>query len=123
VSLYGTNDEERVDLNKEESRFIRARSRKLLGSLLLPLRLRLLLAAVMVTISTLARVAGPALIALGIDWALPNAIDGNTTPLFVVVAAYLSAATLSAVMVYYFMMLSAKVLCQMQSMAIQLHCS
>lgn len=113
MSLYGTNDEERVDLNKEESRFIRARSRKLLGSLLLPLRLRLLLAAVMVTISTLGRVAGPALIALGIDWALPNAIDGNTTPLFVVVAAYLSAATLSAVMVYYFMMLSAKVSQQM----------
>jgi ATP-binding cassette subfamily B protein len=109
VSLYGTNNEERVDLNKQESRFIRARSRALLGSLLLPLRARLLLAAVMVTISTLMRVAGPALIALGIDWALPAAIDGNNNPLWIVVGAYLSAAALSAVMVYYFMMLSARI--------------
>jgi ATP-binding cassette subfamily B protein len=109
MSLFGTNDEERVDLNKQESRFIRARSRQLLGSLLLPLRARLLLAAVMVTVSTFMRVAGPALIALGIDWALPAAIDGDTNPLWLVVGAYLSAAALSAVLVYYFMMLSARI--------------
>ena len=34
MSLYGTNNEERTDLTKTESRFIRQRSRKLLGSLL-----------------------------------------------------------------------------------------
>ncbi len=108
MSLYGTNDEERTDLNKEESRFVRARSRRLLTSLLRPLRPRLIAAIALVLVSTGFRVAGPALIALGIDWAIPRAIVQDFTPMWTVVIAYLSAAVLTAILTYYFLMLTAK---------------
>ena len=74
MSLFGTNDEERTDLNKEESRYVRARSRRLLGTLLRPMRPKLVAAIALVLVSTGFRVAGPALIALGIDWAIPRAL-------------------------------------------------
>ena len=109
MSLYGTNNEEKSDLNKEESRFIRQRSRKLLGSLLLPLRARLWLAVIMILFSTALRVAGPALIAVGIDWALPRAINNDLMPLWMVVGAYLLAAAVGAVTVYFFLTLTAKI--------------
>ena len=109
MSLYGTNNEERTDLTKTESRFIRQRSRKLLGSLLLPLRARLLLAVAMIFVSTTLRVAGPALIAFAIDWALPRAIEDDFYPLWMVILLYLGAAAFSALMVYYFMILTAKI--------------
>ena len=108
MSLYGTNDEERTDLNKEESRFVRARSRRLLSSLLRPLRPRLIAAIALVLVSTGFRVAGPALIALGIDWAIPRAIVQDFTPMWTVVIVYLSAAVLTAILTYYFLMLTAK---------------
>jgi ATP-binding cassette, subfamily B, bacterial len=108
VSLYGTNDEERTDLNKEESRFVRARSRRLLGTLLRPLRPRLVAAIALVLVSTGFRVAGPALIALGIDWAIPRAIVQDFTPMWTVVIVYLSAAVLTALLTYFFLMLTAK---------------
>jgi ATP-binding cassette subfamily B protein len=109
MSLYGTNNEERTDLTKTESRFIRQRSRKLLGSLLLPLRARLLLAVAMIFVSTTLRVAGPALIAFAIDWALPRAIEDDFYPLWMVILLYLGAAAFSALMVYYFMILTSKI--------------
>ena len=108
MSLYGTNDEERTDLNKEESRFVRARPRRLLSSLLRPLRPRLIAAIALVLVSTGFRVAGPALIALGIDWAIPRAIVQDFTPMWTVVIVYLSAAILTAILTYYFLMLTAK---------------
>ncbi len=108
MSLYGTNDEERTDLTKEESRFVRARSRRLLGSLLNPLKTRLVLAVFLGIVSTAIRVAGPALIALGIDWALPRAVLGQYDYLWVVVFAYLSAAVATSLLTYYFLMLSAR---------------
>lgn len=108
MSLYGTNDEERTDLNKEESKFVRARSRRLLGSLLRPLRPRLIAAIALVLVSTGFRVAGPALIALGIDWGIPRALVQDFTPMWTVVIVYLSAAVLTAILTYYFLMLTAK---------------
>ena len=108
MSMYGTNDEERTDLSKEESRYVRARSRRLLGSLILPMRARLILAIILGITSTAIRVAGPALIALGIDWALPRAILGQYDYLWVVVIAYLSAAIATSLLTYYFLMLSAR---------------
>ena len=108
MSLYGTNDEERTDLTKEESRFVRARSRRLLGSLLAPMKLRLIFAIALGIISTAIRVAGPALIALGIDWALPRAILREYTELWIVVGTYLSAALMTSILTYYFLMLTAR---------------
>ena len=108
MSLYGTNDEERTDLNKEESKYVRARSRRLLGSLLLPLRPKLIAAIAMVLVSTAFRVAGPALIALGIDWAIPRALVNDFTPMWTVVGVYLSAAVLTAILTYFFLMITAR---------------
>ena len=108
MSLYGTNDEERTDLSKEESRFVRARSRRLLGSLLAPMKLRLALAIFLGVISTGIRVAGPALIALGIDWALPRAIMREYNELWIVVGLYLSAALMTSILTYYFLMITAR---------------
>ena len=109
MSLYGTNNEERTNLNKTESRFIRRRSRKLLGSLLLPLRARLWVAVALILVSTSLRVLGPALIAFAIDWALPRAIEENFYPLWMIILAYLGAAAFSALTVYYFTILTAKI--------------
>lgn len=109
MSLQGTNDEERTDLNKEESRYVRARSRRLLGSLLLPLRARILWAVALVVVSTALRVSGPALIAFGIDSALPKALVGDYSTLGLTVFVYLSAAILTALLTYYFLMVTARV--------------
>jgi ATP-binding cassette subfamily B protein len=55
------------------------------------------------------RVAGPALIALGIDWALPAAMKQDTTPLFLVVGGYLFAALATASLISWFLQFAAKV--------------
>jgi ATP-binding cassette subfamily B protein len=52
------------------SRAIRRRSLRLLGSLVSPLRLQLALAGAVLVVSTALQVAGPALIAYGINQAL-----------------------------------------------------
>ncbi|MDG2497529.1 MAG: ABC transporter ATP-binding protein [Aquiluna sp.] len=109
MSLFGTNNEERTDLTKEESRYVRRRSRKLLGALLIPLRLRLWVAVALILFSTVLRVAGPALVALGIDWALPRAIETDYLPLWTIVLAYLGAAGAAAITVYFFLILTAKI--------------
>lgn len=113
MSMYGTNDEERTDLTKEESKYVRARSRRLLGSLLHPIKLRIYLAIALGIISTALRVAGPALIALGIDWALPKAILRQYNELWIVVGAYLSAALATSILTYLFLMLTARLAQQM----------
>jgi ATP-binding cassette subfamily B protein len=105
--MFGTNDEERTELNKEDSRYVRQRSRKLLGSLMLPMRAKIYIAIGLGIVSTALRVAGPALIALGIDWALPAAILREYNELWIVVIAYLSAAIATSILTYLFLMLSA----------------
>ncbi|MFY8027522.1 MAG: ABC transporter ATP-binding protein [Aquiluna sp.] len=113
MSMYGTNDEERTDLTKEESKYVRARSRRLLSSLLNPIKARIYLAILLGVISTALRVAGPALIALGIDWALPKAILRQYNELWIVVGAYLSAALATSILTYLFLMLTARLAQQM----------
>ena len=108
MSMHGTNDEEKTDLTKEESRYVRARSRDLLGSLLLPIRVRVIAAVFLVVISTALRVSGPALIAFGIDSALPKALVGDYTPISLTVFVYLSAAALTATLTYFFLMVTAR---------------
>jgi ATP-binding cassette subfamily B protein len=108
MSMHGTNDEEKTDLTKEESRYVRARSRDLLGSLLLPIRARVIAAVFLVVISTALRVSGPALIAFGIDSALPKALVGDYTPISLTVFVYLSAAALTATLTYFFLMVTAR---------------
>ena len=96
MSMHGTNNEEKSDLSKDESKAIRRRSLRLLNELVKPLTGRLVVGMVTVTIATLMRVLGPALIAIGIDQALPAALKSNWTPLFWTAGGYVGAAIIAA---------------------------
>jgi len=109
VSVVGVKGEERDDFTKEESRQIRRRSTRLLRSLLVPLTPRLLLAAVVVVVSTGAQVAGPALIAYGIDTGLPALMRSDWVPLGSAVGAYLVAGVVGAVLIAWYTVLSARI--------------
>ncbi|MGV8857906.1 ABC transporter ATP-binding protein [Rhodoglobus sp.] len=109
MSVLGTSGEERNDYTKDESRQIRQRSLRLLGSLISPLRARVILTMAVVVVSTAAQVAGPALIAFGIDRALPALINGNSVPLVLTVAAYLITGIAGATMIAWYTVLSARV--------------
>jgi ATP-binding cassette subfamily B protein len=109
MSVMGTSGEERSDYTKDESRQIRQRSLRLLGSLIAPLRARVILTMVVVVVSTAAQVAGPALIAFGIDRALPALVGGDGLPLILTVAAYLLTGIAGATMIAWYTVLSARV--------------
>jgi ATP-binding cassette, subfamily B, bacterial len=109
VSMQGVTGEDKIILDKQEARALKLRSRALLISLIHPVRNRLLLSLLVVVISQMLRVAGPALIALGIDWALPAAMKQDTTPLFLVVGGYLFAALATASLISWFLRFAAKV--------------
>jgi len=65
---------------------------RLLGDLLRPRKRALAWAGVLVVISTLGQVAGPWLVSLAIDVAVPALADGRAAPLVLVGSAYLVAA-------------------------------
>jgi ATP-binding cassette subfamily B protein len=84
--------EDRNDFTKAESAQIRRRSLRLLLDVLRPYRGRFVATIVLVVISTALQVAGPALIAAGIDRGLPAVTEeGNFTPLIMIVGGYLVA--------------------------------
>ena len=109
MSMQGVTGEDKIILDKAEAKALKLRSRALLLSLIHPVRNRLLLSLFVVVISQMLRVAGPALIALGIDWALPSAIKQDTTPLFLVVGGYLFAALATASLISWFLRFAAQV--------------
>lgn len=95
-TTFGTANEDDSNLSKSASQAVRRRSLTLLGSLIRPVRLRFWLTIAMVVLSQAARVAGPALIAFGIDNALPALQAGDNVPLVLTGVAYLSAAIATA---------------------------
>ncbi|WP_300592647.1 ABC transporter ATP-binding protein, partial [Microbacterium sp.] len=100
---------DRSDYTKDESRAIRRRSLRLLGSLISPLRWQVVLAGVVLVVSTALQVAGPALIAYGIDTALPAVLDeANLMPTIGVVAVYLVAGLGGAGLVGWFAVVAAR---------------
>ncbi|MFI2364334.1 ABC transporter ATP-binding protein [Promicromonospora sp. NPDC019610] len=84
-------------LGTEASHAVRRRSMQLLGDLLRPHKRALAWAAVLVVASTLGQVAGPWLVAVAIDKAVPALQDGSVTPLVLTGAGYLAAAVLGGV--------------------------
>ncbi len=74
-TVSGVEGEERSDYTKAESRQIRKRSLRLLGSLVRPMRGRMVLIMLVVVVSTALQVLGPALIAYGIDTGLPAILE------------------------------------------------
>ncbi|WP_314102259.1 ABC transporter ATP-binding protein [uncultured Frigoribacterium sp.] len=109
-TTQGVRGEERDDFTKAESKRLRRRSLRLLGSLIRPLRWRLALMAVVVIVSTASQVAGPALIAFGIDTALPALMDRQDwAPAILVVVVYLVTGVLGAVLMAQYTVLSARI--------------
>ncbi|WP_269936562.1 ABC transporter ATP-binding protein [Arthrobacter sp. HY1533] len=94
ATAQGTAGEDRVDLSQADSRAVRQRSVRLLRTLLRPVRVRFAITVALVVLSQAAKVAGPLLIAYGIDTALPalNGPDGPWLPLAVVGGGYVVAA-------------------------------
>ena len=110
AGVEGVEGEERNDFTKAESKQMRQRSLRLLGSLLRPERARVVLTMIVVIISTAAQVAGPALVAYGIDKGLPALLDGQDwMPLALTVGAYLVAGVVGAVLIAWYTVLTAKI--------------
>jgi len=109
TTVLGVEGEERNDLSKQESRQVRRRSLRLLGSLLHPLRMRLWLTAIVVVVSTAAQVAGPAIIAYGIDNGLPALLKQDWFPLAAAGIAYLITGVIGAVLIAWYTVLSARI--------------
>jgi ATP-binding cassette, subfamily B, bacterial len=109
VSVTGVEGEERHDFTKEESAQIRRRSLRLLGSLLHPLRWKVVLAMLVVVVSTAAQVAGPALIAFGIDRGLPALLAQDWVPLVATGGIYLVTGVIGALLIAWYTVLSARI--------------
>ena len=109
-TLTGVEGEERSEYTRDESRAIRARSLRLLGSLLRPLRARVALTMLVIVVSTALQVAGPTLIAIGIDQGLPALMNRQDwLPIGLVVGGYLIAGVFGAVLISQFTVLSARI--------------
>jgi ATP-binding cassette subfamily B protein len=109
ATVSGTSGEDRSDYTRDESRAIRQRSLRLLGTLVSPLRRQLVLAAAVLVVSTALRVAGPALIAFGIDNALPAVIErSDWMPTIGVVGVYLLAGIGGAVLIGWYVVVAAR---------------
>jgi ATP-binding cassette subfamily B protein len=109
AGVEGVEGEERNDLSRAESRQVRDRSLRLLGSLLRPERARVVLTMAVVIVSTLAQVAGPALIAYGIDRGLPALLERDWFPLGATVVVYLAAGLVGAGLIAWYTVLTAKI--------------
>lgn len=96
TTAFGTANEDNAHLSKSDSKAVRRRSLALLASLIRPVRLRFWFTIATVVLSQAARVAGPALIAFGIDHALPALRAGDNLPLVMTGVAYLAAAVATA---------------------------
>lgn len=108
-TVTGTSGEDRSDYTRAESREIRRRSMRLLGSLIAPLRGKLILAAVVLVVSTALRVVGPALIAFGIDNALPAVLkEMDWLPTIGVVAVYLASGLMGAALIGWYAVVAAR---------------
>jgi ATP-binding cassette subfamily B protein len=109
MSVIGVEGEERNNFTATESKQIRARSLRLLGSLLRPVRWRVTAAMLVVVLSTAAQVAGPALIAYGIDRGLPALLAQDWLPLAATGGVYLLTGVVGAILIAWYTMMSARI--------------
>ncbi|GAB3600350.1 ABC transporter ATP-binding protein [Microbacterium tumbae] len=109
-TVAGTRDEDRSNLTREESRAIRRRSLRLLGSLVRPLRRQIVVAAVVLVISTALQVAGPILISIGLDTALPAVLErADWMPTFAIGLIYLVAGAVASVLIAWYVLIAARI--------------
>ncbi|EWS81774.1 ABC transporter [Brachybacterium phenoliresistens] len=93
-------DAESRVLSAEENRESRRRTLRLLGELLAPVKGQFVMMSVMVVIAQLAVVAGPRIIAYGIDHALPALIDGDASLTIRAGLLYIGAAIVGGVLTF-----------------------
>ncbi|MDN6302723.1 MAG: ABC transporter ATP-binding protein/permease [Brachybacterium sp.] len=96
----GQNDPEHQADSDAEDRESRQRSFALLGELISPVKGQFVVMAIMVVFAQLAVVAGPAIIAWGIDHGLPSLQEGNSVPAFQAAALAVGAAIVGGVLTY-----------------------
>ncbi|OAV60001.1 ABC transporter [Enteractinococcus helveticum] len=80
----------------------RRASLRLLGTLLKPFRWQLVGLSIVVVIAQMASVAGPAIIAWGIDNGIPALLEGNATPAIAASVAHIVAALVAGGLMYVF---------------------
>ena len=99
----GVATEDADELSAGAGVFLRARSRRLLGQLLAPHHRALWALLAVITVQNIAWLAGPFLIGVGIDVAVPALLDGNVWPLMWITAAMLAAGVLDTVLRFVFL--------------------
>lgn len=109
TTVLGVQGEERHDYTKAESKQIRARSRALLGSLLKPLHAKLWVTAAAIVVSSAAQVAGPALIAYGIDKGIPALLNQDWFPIGFAGIAYLLTGVIGGLLIAAYIRMSARI--------------
>jgi ATP-binding cassette, subfamily B, bacterial len=105
----GVATEDSQNLSTDAGLFLRARSRRLLGDLLRPYRRSLWGLLATITTQNVAWLAGPFLIGVGIDVAVPALLRGDPWPLVVIAGAMVAAAVLDTVLRFVFITWSGRV--------------
>ena len=105
----GVATEDDDDLSASASSFLRGRSRRLLGELLRPHRRALWALLATITVRNLAWLAGPFLIGVGIDVAVPALLAGDPWPLVWTTGAMVAAALTDTGLRYVFLTGSGRV--------------
>jgi ATP-binding cassette subfamily B protein len=94
----GVATEDTEEIPERIGLLLRARSRRLLGSLMRPHRRALLVVLVLVLLQNAAAMAGPWLVGVAIDRGIPAMVRGDAGPLLWVVGALLGCAAADAVL-------------------------
>jgi ATP-binding cassette subfamily B protein len=109
MSVTGVEGEERDDFTRAESKQIRRRSLTLLGSLVRPVRRRVAATMAVIVLSTALQVAGPWLLAIGLNNGLPALVERNDwMPIALIVGAYLLTGLAGASLIAVFQVMSAR---------------
>ena len=96
----GRRDDEQRDLTPEEAKASRKRSMALLGELISPVKGQFVVMALMVVVAQLAVVAGPAIIAWGIDHGIPALMEGDGGPALQAAALHIASALVGGVLTF-----------------------
>ena len=108
MSMQGVAGEDKIELDKAEQAAVKLRSRRLLFSLIGPVKKRLGVGVGLVVISQAMRVIGPGLIALAIDYAVPQALKNNSSPLYLIAFGFILTAAAAAILTSTFLMYSTR---------------
>lgn len=105
----GVANEDAIKLNAAERKVVRQRSFRLLAALAVPQKKLFILTVVLVLVSNAARVALPMIIALAIDWTLPQVRQGNWSSLGVSGGAYIVCALLAGFLLAWYIRCAARI--------------